>query len=300
MSTQEPFDFKNEKLRQMIEFLMEHPNEYTTRQLSEMFSVTYDAAQKGIIRGKQRYSLVVKTDVPQQKKVDVSQKKQEYIRPLPNTERVLVIGDLHEPFTLAGYREFCYEQYKKYKCTHVVFIGDIVDNHAISYHESDADGMSAGDELDEAIENLAKWYKLFPKADVIIGNHDRLIMRQAFTGGIPRRWILGYQDMFGVPGWHFSERQSYDGVQYIHGEGGTARARCKKDLMSTVQGHLHTQGYTEHFVGSNFHIYGSQVGCGVDWKSYAMAYAKNYGKPVIGCMVVLDHGTLPLNILMPL
>ncbi len=294
------FDFKNEKLRQMTDFLMLHPNKYTVSELAEMFSLTYDQTLSGIRRGKQKYTLVVRTDTPKSKKVDVSTKKQEYIRPLPNTERVLVIGDLHEPFTLEGYREFCYKIYKEYKCTHVIFIGDIVDNHAISYHESDADGMSAGDELDKAIENIAEWYKLFPKADVIIGNHCRLIMRKAFTGGIPRRWIIGYQDMFGVPGWHFSERQVYDKVQYIHGEGGTARVRSKKDFMSTVQGHLHTQAYTEHLVGSNFHIFGMQVGCGVDHRAYAMAYAKDYGKPAIGVGVVLNNGKLPVNILMEL
>ena len=293
------FNFKNEKLRQMTEFLELHPNKYTYGELAKMFNLTYDQAKSGIRRAKQRYTLVVKADVPN-KKIDVRGKKTDYIRPLPNTERVLVIGDLHEPFTVDGYRDFCYQVYKEYKCTHVIFIGDIVDNHAISYHESDADGMSAGDELDVAIDNVAEWYKLFPKADVILGNHDRLVMRKAFTGGIPRRWIMGYQEMFGVPGWHFTEREVYDGVQYIHGEGGTARTKCKKDLMKTVQGHLHTQAYTEHLVGQTYHIFGMQVGCGVDRKTYAMAYAKDYGKPAIGCAVVLNNGTLPINILMPL
>lgn len=137
----------------------------------------------------------------------------------------------------------------------------MVDGHAMGYHEHDADGMSAGDELDEALESLAKWYKMFPKADVLLGNHDRLAMRKAFTGGIPRRWMTAIQDVLNVPTWNFKERFVYDNVQYIHGEGGTARVRCKKDLMSTVQGHLHTQSYTEHFVGQNYHIFGSQVGC---------------------------------------
>jgi len=297
----EPFIFKNEKLKQLIDFLAANPNKYTIQELADRFNITRDAVSSGVRRAKQRYSLVVRTEKPGAKsKKFKSKERQELIPPPPDTERVLIIGDLHEPFTLESYRKFCYDVYKKYKCTHVIFIGDIVDNHAVSYHESDADGMSAGDELDLAIENLAEWYKLFPKADVVIGNHDRLIMRKAFTGGIPRRWIMDYQDMFGVPGWRFAERFSYDSVQYIHGEGGTARNRAKKDLMSTIQGHLHTQAYTEHYVGANFHIYGSQVGCGVDWKTYAMAYARDYGKPVIGCMVVLDHGKLPVNILMEL
>lgn len=291
------FDFKNEKLKQMVEFLMLHPKEYTVDQLAERFGLTYDQVSSGIRRGKKKYSLDVKPGRSEKRSV---KDRKEYIPPPPNTETILVIGDIHEPYTLEPYRDFCYHIYKKYKCTHVIYTGDLIDAHAMSYHEHDPDGMSAGDELDEALENIAKWYKLFPKADVLLGNHDRLAMRKAFTGGIPRRWMTAIQDVLNVPTWNFKERFVYDNVQYIHGEGGTARVRCKKDLMSTVQGHLHTQSYTEHFVGQNYHIFGSQVGCGVDRKSYAMAYAKEHPKPSIAVMVIANHGTLPINILMPL
>jgi len=43
--------------------------------------------------------------------------------------RILVIGDIHAPFTLCGYLEFCKETYAKYNCNQVIFIGDIIDNH---------------------------------------------------------------------------------------------------------------------------------------------------------------------------
>jgi len=43
-----------------------------------------------------------------------------------------------------------------------------------------------------------------------------------------------------------------------------------------------------------------QVGCGIDHRSYAMAYAKDYGKPAIGIGLVLESGTLPINVLMKL
>lgn len=225
--------------------------------------------------------------------------KHELIEPptSPNTKNILIIGDTHEPFTLDGYRDFVYKTYKEYKCTHVIHIGDLVDNHAVSYHESDPEGMSAGDELDAAMDNVSKWYKLFPRMDVILGNHDRLIMRKAFSGGIPRRWIMEYQDMFNVQGWNFTERVVYDDVQYIHGEGGTARARAKKDMMSTVQGHLHTQAYVEHIPGAHKNIFGMQVGCAIENRTYAMAYGKDYGKPAIGLGLVLDNGKTPISLM---
>ena len=69
--------------------------------------------------------------------------------------------------------------------------------------------------------------------------------------------------------------------------------------MSTVQGHIHTQAYTEWMVGNKFKIFAMQVGCGIDRESYAMAYAKNYKKQAIGCGVVIG-GHTAINCLMDL
>ena len=125
-------------------------------------------------------------------------------------------------------------------------------------------------------------------------------MRKAQSSQVPRKWIKEYKDVLDTPKWNFVESVTYDDVLYIHGEGGTARSRMRKDLNSVVQGHLHTQFYCDYLVGKNFSIFGMQVGCGIDNKSYAMAYAKNYGKPAIGCGVVLENGTQPFNVLMKL
>jgi len=156
------------------------------------------------------------------------------------TRNVLVIGDLHEPFCLDGYLDFCIEQYYTYNCTEVVFIGDVIDNHYSSYHEASADGMGGLDELELAIKKIGRWRDAFPMATVIIGNHDRIIMRKAQTSSIPSKWIKSFKEVLETPDWNFVERYETDGVQYIHGEGGTARTKCRADMMNTVQGHLHT------------------------------------------------------------
>lgn len=213
--------------------------------------------------------------------------------------RVLVIGDLHEPFCLDSYLKHCKDVYSKYNCNRVVFIGDVIDNHYSSYHETNADGMGGGDELDLAIDRIARWYKAFPKADVTIGNHDRIIARKAQTSSIPKRWVRDYSEVLNTPNWNFIERVVIDDVQYMHGEGGTARTKSKADMMSTVQGHLHTQCYTEWSVGAKFKVFGTQVGCGIDHEKYAFAYAKAGKKPAIGCAVVIG-GHTAINELMEL
>ena len=215
-----------------------------------------------------------------------------------NERRILVIGDLHCPFDLAGYFEFCLNTYDRFACNQVIFIGDIVDNHYSSYHESDPNGMGGGYELKQAIKHIEKWAQAFPIADVIIGNHDRLIMRKAFSSSVPREWIKDYNEVLGTS-WNWCERIVYDGVQFVHGEGGTARTKAKNDMQSTVQGHIHTQAYVDWSVGNRTKIFGMQVGCGIDRQSYAAAYAKHYKKQAIGCGVVIG-GHTAINCLMPL
>ena len=160
--------------------------------------------------------------------------------------RVLVIGDLHAPFDLDSYFDHCVEVYERYNCNRVVFIGDVIDNHYSSYHETDADGMGGGKELQLAIDRLARWYHRFPDADVTVGNHDRIIMRKAQTGGVPKQWIREYSEVLNTPRWNFVTSVEIDDVLYIHGEAGTAKTKARADMRSTVQGHLHTQAYTEY------------------------------------------------------
>lgn len=212
--------------------------------------------------------------------------------------RILIIGDLHLPFCIDGYLRFCSDIYNRNNCNQVIFIGDVIDNHFASYHETDPSGLGGEDELAVAISMVQQWSNAFPVADVIIGNHDRLVMRKAFSSAIPKQWIKSYNEVLGTK-WNWTDRVVYDNVQYVHGEGGTARTRAKNDMMSTVQGHIHTQAYCEYMVGNKFKIFGMQVGCGIDRNSYAMAYAKNYKKQAIGCAVVTG-GHTATNYLMDL
>ncbi len=238
------------------------------------------------------------TERPSTDQVATKQRKSEAIEVYQNgnPDNILVIGDLHAPFTKKGYLKFCREQQSIYDCGTVIFIGDIIDNHYSSYHESDPDGYSAGEELDRAIDMIADWYHTFPKATVIIGNHDRLVYRKAYSSGVSKQWIREYKDVLNTSGWDFVENVELFNINFCHGEGGTAKNRIKSELQSQAQGHLHTQLYVEYLVGANFIVFGLQVGCGVDNKSYAMAYGKNFKKPAIGCGVVLNKGTLPIAI----
>ena len=77
----------------------------------------------------------------------LTRSEHELIKDIRSSEvnNILVIGDLHEPFCLDKYLDFCIDKYNEFNCTEVVFIGDVIDNHYSSYHETDADGMGGAD-----------------------------------------------------------------------------------------------------------------------------------------------------------
>ena len=226
--------------------------------------------------------------------------KKAYKRLTRVEDRVLVIGDLHEPFCLDGYLAFCKEQYAVHNCNRVVFIGDIIDHHYSSYHETDADGMGGKYELERAIKKLKRWYKAFPNADVTLGNHDRIIIRKAQSSNIPSMWIKEFGEVLGTPNWNFVTEVYIDGVRYVHGDkSGKPRTAAKRDMVSTVSGHYHTDMYVEWFFGKTRAIFAMAVACGIDSKTYAMSYMQGGKKEAIGLGIVIG-GHTAFNVKMPL
>lgn len=219
-----------------------------------------------------------------------------------NPDNVLFIADLHSPWILDGYLEFCKEQQKKYDCGTVIFSGDIIDSGAWSYHEHDPDGFSVKDELHAAKKQLQKVYSMFPTAISLLGNHDLLISRKAKTAGLSQEFIKGLAEVLEAPkGWSFVHEYTKDNVKYIHGSTGNAFKRAVDSRISTCQGHLHSQTFVQWSVSEKDAIFGLQVGAGFDRDKYAFDYAKPFPKkPVISCGIILDKGTTPFVKLMPL
>jgi predicted phosphodiesterase len=222
-----------------------------------------------------------------------------------NPKNVLVIGDTHEPFCKEGYLEFCREMQEKYDCGTVVHIGDLVDNHAMSYHEHDPEGRSIGDEYRLALERSKRWYYTFPNVKICIGNHDALPFRKAFTSGLPSSWLKSYQEILQSPKtWEWDFIHEVNGVIYQHGTGMSGEMAAinaaRENRQSTVIGHLHTVCNTRFLASFKDLIFGVTVGCGINHSAYAFAYGREQTrKPVVSCAVVLD-GTTPINIPMKL
>lgn len=206
--------------------------------------------------------------------------------------RVLHIGDLHLPFTHPKYLKFCKQMYKAWDCDTVVFAGDIYEHNAISYHESDPDGLSAGNELLLAEKEVKPWYKAFPEAKVTLGNHDILPFRKAMTMGIPRHMLKDLTDIYGTPNWIYEEEFYIDGVMYHHGKGSGKNAALNmaiNERNSVAVGHSHAFGGVQYTASTKDMLFGLNSGCGIDIKRYCFAYGKKFtNRPTLGCGIIID------------
>jgi predicted phosphodiesterase len=209
--------------------------------------------------------------------------------------RVLVVGDLHLPAEREDYLDFCKALKKKYRTNETVFIGDVLDHHAISFHQKHPDSDSAVAEYHRSSDKLVAWKKAFPNAKVCIGNHDERVHRMSASVGIPAMYLKDYKEIFDTPNWDWEYEWEIDGISYIHGTGGASGATpafnmAKAKMQSTVSGHVHSVAGVNWGQGPKGNkLFGFNVPCGVDTSHKLMHYGKNFiRKPVNGAGVVID------------
>lgn len=210
-------------------------------------------------------------------------------------KRILVIPDTHYPSAHPDALPFLSALKEKYKPTRVIHLGDEIDGHAISFHETDPDLYSPGYELKAAREMLKPLYRLFPVVDVMESNHGSLVYRKGKASGLPSIVFKSYGEILDAPkGWKWHrdltlKLPSGQHVMFFHGKGSNALNQSKLIGMSTVNGHFHTQfsinKWATH-LGTNFAMV---CGCLIDTKSKAFAYdSNNLLRPVLGAGLILN------------
>jgi predicted phosphodiesterase len=209
--------------------------------------------------------------------------------------RVGIIGDSHEPYSLEGYKEWCADVFDQWDVDTIVHIGDLVDHHSLSFHDSEPMLHNVHGEYESAIEKLQGWYDLFPELTLIQGNHDLIPARQLRKLGMePQIFMKPLKEIYGMPeGWKIEDSIVIDDVLYHHGEtaGGVNgfRMDAQKRMQCTVSGHNHSNLGVSYTASDRELVWGMAVGCGVDNTSMAFAYGKHFkNKPIIGCGVVID------------
>jgi hypothetical protein len=207
---------------------------------------------------------------------------------------ILCISDQHFPYQHRDTVPFLKALNDKYAFDLVVNMGDEVDNHAISFHDSDPNLMSPGDELERAIKELQPVYKLFPKVEVIDSNHGSLAFRKGKNAMLPDQVFKSPRDILRAPkGWNWNKDLIVDTemgkVYFHHGKSGTAGKLSKNMSLNAVQGHHHSVFQVTYWGSPVGLFFDMHVGCLVDDNSLALAYNKTtLQRPVIGLGVIIN------------
>jgi hypothetical protein len=209
-------------------------------------------------------------------------------------KNILVLSDMHHPYAHPDTVPFLTALKKKYAFDKVVCIGDEVDYHALSFHDSDPDLDSAGTELKQAIQNLKPIYKMFPKVDVVDSNHGSMVYRKGLASGIPKAALRHYREILQAPdGWNWTfdltVKTPLGPVYFCHGKSGTPGRLASQYGMSTVQGHFHEKSQVTYQSTPEKLIFDMHVGCLANDKSLALGYNKiNVRRPIVSVGIILN------------
>lgn len=209
-------------------------------------------------------------------------------------KNILVISDMHHPYAHPDTVSFLTALKNKYKFDTVVCIGDEVDFHDSSFHDSDPDLDSAGIELNKAIKSLKPIYKLFPNVTVVESNHGSMLLRKAKVAKIPSKAIKSYNDILEAPkGWKWVfdtiVKTPLGPVYFCHGKSGAAGRLASQYGMSTVQGHYHEKAQITYISTPEKLMFDAHTGCLANDKSLALGYNKiNPKRPIVSVLIILN------------
>ena len=211
-------------------------------------------------------------------------------------KKVLVIGDMHCPFQHRSALPFLEALKKHYKGFDlVVNIGDEIDCHAISMHDSNPDLPSAGDELKLAKKYVKDLEKVFPDMTLVDSNHSSLVYRRALKYGLPKAYLKSYNDFLEVgKGWNWVNDLTInlsDGERcfFTHGMSANVLQVAQRMGLNTVQGHYHSKSSIQYYSNPDKLVWGAQTGCLTNQQSLAFEYAKNFkDRFVMSSLVIVD------------
>lgn len=210
------------------------------------------------------------------------------------SKTILCISDQHMPYHHPDMFKFLAAIKKRYKPNLVVNMGDALDFHSISFHQSDPNLSNAGEELERGREAVEQMEKLFPNMVVLSSNHGDLPLRKFVANGLPRQMLRPYNDIYGVgEGWRFVDDltlvEGSEIIYFCHGISKNGKQLAAQRGVCVVSGHYHTEFRIDYVSNPRNLLWAMHTGCLIDKDSLAFAYDKlNLSRPVIGTGIILN------------
>jgi predicted phosphodiesterase len=211
-----------------------------------------------------------------------------------NHKRILVISDMHLPYQHKDSIKFLKEIKKEFRPDKIVNIGDLLDFHAISMHDSNPDLYSAGMELDKAKEYIKVLEDIFPEVIEVDSNHSSLVYRRALKYGMSKQFLKPYGEFLGTRKWKWIDDLTLtmsNGQRcfFTHGRSADVLKVSQTMGMNCVQGHYHTKFLISYWANPDNLFFAMNVGCLINQKSMAFSYAKNFKtRFILGCGIILN------------
>ena len=185
-----------------------------------------------------------------------------------------------------------------YKPDKVINLGDEVDHHNLSFHETELEcPYTASQEFEEAQRYFSNFYDMFESMDIMESNHGSMVFRKSNACKLPRKFLKNYNEVLEAPKtykWHKNliVETPRGLVNFSHGNYAPKNAMKKSQLrsMSQVQGHYHNDFNIEYWQNDLGQVYfGMTCGCLIDDEKYAFLYNKTYiPRPLLGCGIIYE------------
>lgn len=213
--------------------------------------------------------------------------------------KALILGDIHLPAADWELLKEAAEFNRSYKAQKIVCVGDLSDQKTWSKYGRDADDCGNTEEWYQVEDTARRLAKLFPRMEIIIGNHDVRYFKAANSAGIPSQLIKSLEQALPISGWRWHDTSRgplmLDGVGYIHGDEQSGSALAKASFVGhpIVQGHDH-KGIIEYAQPPHRKkpLWGMSAGCTADLNGPGMRYARKMLRKAFSCFAVVED-TVP-------
>lgn len=211
--------------------------------------------------------------------------------------RILVLGDPHLPAPDWALLWEAARFNRKYRAHKVVCAGDLTDQKTWSRFGRDSDDPGNDEEWANTLKAARRFERLFPKMEIIIGNHDIRYFKAASLVGIPSQLVRTLKEALPIEGWSWHDTSRgpllIDGVGYVHGDEESGGALVKACFLGypIVQGHDH-KGLIAYAQApqKKTPIWGMSVGCTADRSSQLMRYSAKRLKKAFSCFATVTDG----------
>lgn len=192
----------------------------------------------------------------------------------------------------------------QFKPDKVVCLGDELDYHVLSFHDTELEcPYSASQEFEEGKKFFSNLYDMFDEMDILESNHGSMVYRKAKSCGIPRSFMHTYKDVLEAPPgyhWHNSLILKASNGQDIEFHHGNISPKCpmrRSQLTgrSQVQGHHHNSFEVRWWFNGDKYVFGCTSGCLIDDDKYAFLYNKNnLARPMLGVTWIHEGIAYPI------